>query len=126
MVQPESVLVVSPDATSLEGLTRALTGNGLLVARALGWPEAESRLRRLPVSVVVADLEELGPEELAQVRRLRSEFPNLGVIALVSISGPEVRAAETQGLVRAVLEKPIAIARLEESVKLALARTVSP
>lgn len=126
MATPEPVLVISSDATSLQGLTRALGTSGLPVARALGWAEGESQLRRLPVSVVVADLEELGPLELDWVRRLRAEFPHLGVIALVAISGPEVPAAEAEGLVLAVLEKPIALARLEESVKLALARTVSP
>ena len=39
---------------------------------------------------------------------------------------PEARAAERQGLVLSVLEKPIALAHLEENVKLALARTASP
>ena len=100
--------------------------SGWPVLSALGWQEGESRLRRFPVSLVVTDMEGPGPEELTQVRRLRSEFPHVGIIALVSLRTPEVRAAETQGVVLAVLEKPIALARLEESMKLALARTASP
>ncbi|MBI2218172.1 MAG: hypothetical protein HYU51_12820 [Candidatus Rokubacteria bacterium] len=90
---------------------------------ALGWAEAESRLQRMPVSVVVTDTEELSRETLSRVRQLRSAFPNVGVIALVSFSTPEARAAETEGLVLSVLEKPIALADLEESVRLALPRT---
>jgi len=126
MRPPESILVVSPDATTLQGLTRALVQRGWPVLSALGWPEAESRLRRIPVSLMVTDMEELSCEELSRVRRLRSGFPNVGIIALVSISTPEARAAERQGLVLSVLEKPIALAHLEENVKLALARTASP
>lgn len=120
MRPPESVLVVSPDATTLQSLTRALVRSGLPVVSALGWAEGEVRLRRIPVSVVVADLEELSPEELARVRRLRSSFPNVAVIALVSLSTSDVRAAEAQGLVLAVLQKPITLGRLEKTVKAAL------
>jgi len=126
MRAPESILVVSPDATTLQGLTRALIQNGWPVLSALGWSEGESRLRRFPVSLVVTDLEGPDPEEMDRVRRLRSEFPHVEIIALVSLFTPEVRAAETQGIVLAVLEKPITLAQLEESVKLALARTASP
>ncbi|MBI3457083.1 MAG: hypothetical protein HY002_15000 [Candidatus Rokubacteria bacterium] len=90
---------------------------------ALGWAEGEVRLRRIPVSVVVADLEELSPEELARVRRLRSSFPNVAVIALVSLSMSDVRAAEAQGLILAVLQKPIALGRLEKTVRAALPGT---
>jgi DNA-binding response OmpR family regulator len=126
MRPPESVLVVSPDATTLQGLTRALMQSGWSVLSALGWQEAESRLRRFPISLVVTDLEGPGPDDLDWVRRLRSEFPHVGIIALVSLRTPEVRAVETEGIVLAVLEKPIGLARLEESVQRALARTASP
>ena len=126
MRPPESVLVVSPDATTLQGLTRALMQSGWAVLSALGWQEAESRLRRFPISLAVTDLEGPGPEDLGWVRRLRSKFPHVGIIALVSLRTPEVRAAEREGIVLAVLEKPIGLARLEESVQRALARTASP
>lgn len=122
MRQPDSILVVSPDATTLQGLTRALLRCGVPVASALGWAEGESRLQRIPVSLLVADVEELGPEELLRVRRLRTEFPHVAVIALVSLSTPEVRAATAEGLVLAVLEKPIALERLEEAVNSAISR----
>ncbi len=126
MRQPDSILVVSPDATTLQGLTRALIRSGLMVASALGWAEGESRLKRIPVSLVVTDLEEVGAEELMRVRRLRTEFPHVGVIALVSIPTPEVRAAQMEGLLLAVLEKPIALGQLEEAVNSALSRKVVP
>jgi len=126
MRAPESILVVSHDATTLQGLTRALIQNGWPVLSALGWAEGESRLRRFPISLVVTDLEGPDPDELTPVRRLRAEFPHVAIIALVSLCTPEIRAAETQGIVLAVLEKPITLAQLEESVKLALARTASP
>ncbi|MBI4594471.1 MAG: hypothetical protein HY728_09670 [Candidatus Rokubacteria bacterium] len=126
MAMADSILVVSPDATTLRGLTRALAGSGLPVTSALGWSEGELRLRHLPVSVMVTDLEELGAAEIVWLRRLRSEFPHVEVIALVSLPTPEVLAATAQGLVLSVFEKPIALARLEESVKLALARRPVP
>lgn len=126
MRQPESILVVSPDATTLQGLTRALTRSGLPVASALGWMEGESRLRRIPVSLVVTDMERLGPAELKTVRRLRTEFPHVPVIALVSLSTPEVQAAKTEGLVLAVLQKPIALGQLEEAVNSALVGKALP
>ncbi|MFQ5829590.1 MAG: response regulator [Candidatus Methylomirabilia bacterium] len=126
MKVPQSILIVSPDPTTLHGLTRALMRSGLPVAAALGWAEGESRLRRIPVSLVVTDVEELGPEELTTIRRLRAEFPQVTVIALVSLSTPEVRAAQTEGLVLAVLEKPIALGQLEEAVNSAVCRKASP
>jgi len=126
MRQPDSILVVSSDATTLQGLTRALLRSGLPVASALGWTEGESRLRRLSVSLVVTDVEELGPEELLALRRLRADFPRVRVIVLVSLSTPEVQAARTEGLVVTVLEKPIVLGVLEEAVSAALARKVSP
>jgi DNA-binding NtrC family response regulator len=126
MRQPESLLVVSPDAMTLQGLTRALMRSGAPVASALGWAEGESRLHRLPVSVVVTDVEGPFPEELVTLRRLHAEFPHVTVIALVSLSTPEVEAARAEGLLLAVLEKPIALGQLEEAVRSALPHRASP
>ena len=122
MRSPESILVVSADATTLQGLTRALMQSGWPVLSALGRQEGESRLRRFPVSLVVSDVEGPGPEELSWIRRLRSEFPHVGIIALVSLLTPEVQAATAEGLVLAVLEKPIALGHLEEAVNSGLSR----
>jgi DNA-binding NtrC family response regulator len=122
MRPPESILVVSPDATTLQGLSRALMQRGVPVAPALGWTEGESRLHRVPVSLVVTDMEGATPEELATVRRLRAKFPDVTVIALVSLFTPEIGSAQRDGLLRAVLEKPIALGQLEEAVKTVLSR----
>jgi DNA-binding NtrC family response regulator len=122
MRQPDSILVVSPDVATLQGLTRALLRTGLPVASGLGWAEGESRLQRIPVALLVTDVEELGPEELERLRRLHAEFPHVGVIALVSLPTAGVRTAKTEGLVLAVLEKPIALGKLEEAVSSALSR----
>lgn len=126
MRQPESVLVISPDATTLQGLTRALVQSGVPVASALGWSEGESRLHRVPVSLVVTDIEGAIPEELTTVRRLRAEFPHVTVIALVSLFTPEIRTAQREGLLLAVLEKPITLGQLEEAVKAVLSRKALP
>jgi DNA-binding NtrC family response regulator len=119
MRQPDWILVVSPDPNTLLGLARALAQGGLPVAQALGWAESRSWLSRIPVSLLVADVGELGPEDLVRLRRLRAEFPQLGIIALASLSTPEARAAEADGSLLAVLEKPIALGRLEEVVSAA-------
>jgi DNA-binding NtrC family response regulator len=126
MRQPESILIVSPDATTLQSLTRALMRGGAPVTSALGWAEGEARLRRVPVSVVVADLEELGVEELVALRRVRAGFPHVAVIALVSLATPEVQVAMTEGLVAAVLDKPIRLGRLDDAVIAALSRPRVP
>ena len=126
MRQPESILVVSPDATTAQGLSRALMEGGLPVTSALGWPEGESRLRRVPVSVAVLDLEQLALEELMILRRLRGEFPHVSVIALVSFPTPGEQIARAEGLLLAVLQKPIALGQLEEIVNSALERKVRP
>lgn len=100
--------------------------SGLPVTSALGWVEGEFRLQRVPVSVVVIDVEKLAREELMTLRRLRAGFPHVEVIALVSLSTPEVRVARAEGLVLAVLEKPIALGQLEEAVNSALSRKAPP
>lgn len=118
-----SVLVMSPDSTTLRGLSRALGTSGFTVEAALSWMDVESGLGHLPVSLLVADLDEFSSEDLDRVRRLRAGFPRVEIIALVSLSTPGVRAAERQGIVRAVLEKPIALARLEAAMRSVLLRT---
>ena len=126
METPELIVVMSPDATTLRGLRRALAASGFDVEAALDWMETISALRRRPVSLLVADLDEFSSDDLDRVRRLHAEFPRVGIIAVVSLAIPAVRAAERAGVVRAVLEKPIALARLEETVRAALAWTTSP
>ena len=122
MRQPDSILVVSPDVATLQALTRALLRTGLPVASGLGWTEGESRLQRIPVSLLVADVEDLGPEEMERLRRLHAEFPHVGVIVLASLPTAGVEMAKTEGLVLAVLEKPIVLGKLEEAVSSALSR----
>jgi DNA-binding NtrC family response regulator len=122
MRQPDSILVVSPDVATLQGLTRALLRTGLPVASGLGWAEGESRLQRIPVSLLVADIEDLGPDEMERLRRLHAGFPHVGVIVLTSLPTTGVEMAKTEGLVLAILEKPIALGRLEEAVSSALSR----
>jgi DNA-binding response OmpR family regulator len=126
MEPTDAILLMSPDSSSLRGLSRALATSGFAVDAVASWMDVESRLGHLQVPLLVADLDEFNSEDLDRVRRLRTEFPRVEIIALVSLSTPAVRAAERQGVVRAVLEKPIALARLEGTVRSALARTVSP
>lgn len=126
MEPTDAILLMSPDSSSLRGLSRALATSGFAVDAVASWMDVESRLGRLQVPLLVADLDEFNSEDLDRVRRLRTEFPRVEIIALVSLSTPAVHAAERQGVVRAVLEKPIALARLEGTVRSALARTVSP
>jgi DNA-binding NtrC family response regulator len=122
---PPSAVVVSGDATSLHALARALTGRPLPVALATGWADGESWLHRIPVSLIVTDVEELGREDLATLVRLRREFPHIAVIALVSFLTPEALAAEADGVVAVVLPKPVALSHLEEAVNSALFRKVA-
>lgn len=122
----ESILVMSPDPTTLRGLSRALVMSGFAVNVARTWMEVESGLGHLSVSLLVADLDEFSSDGLDHVRRLRAGLPRLEIIALVSLFTPALGAAEREGAVCAVLEKPIVLARLEAAVRSALARTAAP
>jgi DNA-binding NtrC family response regulator len=122
MRAPESILIVSPDVTTLQGLTRALMVTGMPVVPALGWSEGEFRLHRIPVSLVVADIEALNLAERTRIERLRAEVPHVAIVMLVSFCTPEARAAEREGLVLAVLEKPVALGRLEATARAALSQ----
>jgi len=113
---------MSSDVPTLRALTRALRRGGVLVTPALDWDDVESWLRRTPVPLLVADMGEAGPGDLGMVHRLRAQFPRVGIIALVSLATPEVRAAEASQLLLAVLQKPIALGTLEEAVRSALSR----
>jgi hypothetical protein len=50
----------------------------------------------------------------------------VAVIALVSLATPEVQVALTEGLVAAVLDKPILLGRLDDAVIAALSRPRVP
>lgn len=125
MPWPQPILVVSHDATSLRALARALEQGGVPVISTQEWAEAQVWLRGRTPSVIVADVNTFSTEELEPVRSLRAEFPGVGVIAMVSLVTPESRMAQEQGLLLAVLEKPVALDQLEERVKLAQARAAA-
>jgi DNA-binding NtrC family response regulator len=123
---PSCILVMSRDATSLQGLTRALRHQAFPVIPAYGWDDCEARLHRTPVSLVVADVEVLGREELGTLQRLQEKFPHVSVIALVSLVTAEARAAAAEGLVAAILQKPVGLAQLDEAVSATRLRKVAP
>jgi DNA-binding NtrC family response regulator len=123
---PSCILVMSRDATSLQGLTRALRHQALPVTPAYGWDDCEARLRSIPVSLVVADVEVLGREELGTLQRLQEKFPHVSVIALVSLVTADARAAAAEGLVAVILQKPVGLVQLDEAVSSTTFRKIAP
>ena len=67
METPELIVVMSPDATTLRGLRRALAASGFDVEAALDWMETISALRRRPVSLQAANPVEVVAAELVQI-----------------------------------------------------------
>lgn len=89
MTAPDSlpllrILVVDDHAIVREGLARVLAGAGerWAIAQAASGHEALELLRREPFGMVIADISMPGMSGLDLVRRIKDEFPHVGVLVL--------------------------------------------
>ena len=78
------ILVVDDHAIVREGLARVLAGAGerWFIAQASSGHEALDRLRAEPFGMVIADISMPGMSGLDLVRRIKDEFPHMGVLVL--------------------------------------------
>ena len=78
------ILVVDDHAIVREGLARLLAGaeERWLILQAASGHEALECMRREPVGMVIADLSMPGMSGLDLIRRIKDEFPRVGVLVL--------------------------------------------
>jgi DNA-binding NtrC family response regulator len=123
-LQDKSVLVVDDDRGMLRAMTKVLASEGmqvtgvsdpLVVVKELA--DSEKRF-----DLVITDLR-MPMFSGRGVLALASALPELPVIIITAFGGPDVEAQALSLGAFAVLEKPIAAAKLIEMVKRALARS---
>jgi DNA-binding NtrC family response regulator len=108
------LLLASGDETTLHALSQALVLTGYPVLTALSWTEVLARLHRFPLSVILYDIVSLDDEERERLSALRRIYPQLSVILLSSLESPELSRAVEEGLVAALVVKPVQLSTLEE------------
>jgi two-component system, NtrC family, response regulator AtoC len=81
---PFHVLIVDDDAAVRQVLCGLLAQAGMQVAEAASAQEAERELEKRPVDVVVSDVRMPGMDGLALLRRIRQNWPEIGVVMLTA------------------------------------------
>ena len=112
-----TVLVVDDVAAVRSVLRRGLEKDGHRILEAADGREALRILARESVQVVVTDI--LMPEQdgIEVITRMRTEYPNIGVIAISApANGMYLKMAETLGAHR-TLEKPFALSEIKDAVR---------
>jgi DNA-binding NarL/FixJ family response regulator len=83
-LQPLRILLTDDHAIVREGLKRILegTGQGWVTAEASTGFQALELMRRQPIDLAIVDLSMPGMSGLELVRRIRADFPRVGVLVL--------------------------------------------
>jgi DNA-binding NarL/FixJ family response regulator len=83
-LQPLRILLTDDHAIVREGLKRILegTGHGWVTAEASTGFQALELMRRQPIDLAIVDLSMPGMSGLELIRRLRADFPRVGVLVL--------------------------------------------
>ena len=119
----KTILIVEDHDMLREVLERQLQRSGFAVIGAAHGLEAIERFRAAAVDLVVTDMEMPRSDGFELIAALRSERPN---VAIIAISGAErvlrdPHAVEKLG-VKLLLEKPVSGPELVQAVRRALAR----
>lgn len=117
-----NILVIDDDESLREIIAAALGAAGHTVGLAKDGNEGLQALRRSPPDLVISDIVMSEMDGLEMVRRLRSLFPNLPVIAMSghsSYSDLYLKMAKLLGA-RRVLTKPFKVEQLLAAVDEAL------
>ena len=119
------VLLVEDDAVLADGLTRILTGHGMVVDVVNHGGHADALLQRMEVAVVVLDIGLPGIDGFEVVRRLRARGSNIPVLLLTARDAIEDRVRGLELGADDYLVKPFATAELVARLK-ALVRRNAP
>jgi CheY-like chemotaxis protein len=123
-----NILVIDDDEQLRELLTTLLTSAGHVVTTAGNGQEGVERFRAEPADLVITDIVMPDQEGIETIIKLRSEYPDLGIIAMsggASHSATWLSIAAKLGASR-TLAKPFPIAQLTEAVTAVLAARPPP
>src|SRR5882724_8523367 len=123
-LQDKSVLVIDDDPGMLRAISKVLAREGMQVTGVSDPSEVVTKLAdsKKRFDLVITDLR-MPMFSGRGVLALASVLPELPVIIITAFGGPDVEAQALRLGAFAVLEKPIAAAKLIEMVKRALARS---
>jgi DNA-binding NtrC family response regulator len=118
----KSVLVIDDDVGMLRALTKALTGEGLVVAGASDPAAAVDYLisSNSRFDVIITDLRMPGLDGIEVLDLVKSNRPNIPVIIVTAYGTGEAQAAAAQLGAAAYLEKPVATDELLAVIENAL------
>jgi len=116
------LILVADDSAPIRGIfSRILTEAGYPVVEAADGAQTRERLRAGRIGLALIDLNMPGQEGLEDIRKLRSEHPDLKIVLLSAAFGPDP-SADPQALgVDAVLGKPVQAEALLDAVRRLLA-----
>jgi DNA-binding NtrC family response regulator len=118
----KSVLVIDDDAGMLRALTKALTGEGLVVAGASDSAAAMDYLisGNSKFDVIITDLRMPGLDGIEVLDLVKTRRPNIPVIIITAYGTGAAQAAAAQLGAAAYLEKPVATDELLTAIKSAM------
>jgi DNA-binding NtrC family response regulator len=121
-IRNNSVLVIDDDAGMLRALTKALNGEGLVVAGASDSARAIEYLMsgNWRFDVIITDLRMPGLDGIEVLDLVKSSRPNIPVIIITAYGTREAQAAAAELGAAAYLEKPVATEELLSAIRRAL------
>jgi antitoxin Phd len=124
MVSPQSskgrVLVIEDEVPLLESYSHSLAASGFDVVEASSASEGLERLKSSNFDVILTDISMPGTEGLDVVEQMRSQFPDIPVIAMFGKVDNRVAIKATELGVVQYLIKPIAAEALEATASRAV------
>src|ERR1700733_1130456 len=121
MVSPQSskgrVLIIEDEVPLLESYSHSLAASGFDVVEASGASEGLERLKSSNFDVILTDILMPGIEGLDVVEQMRSQFPDIPVIAMFGKVDNRVAIKATELGVVQYLIKPIAAQALETTAR---------
>jgi DNA-binding response OmpR family regulator len=113
------VLVVEDDPRTLDVFCEALRRAGFEVESAVSVAAAIDALRRAPIHLIVSNLGLPDASPVDVLAALRAAAPNSPIVVCSGFVTDEVKAHAVDFGVAAVLEKPVTLRRLVETVEAA-------
>jgi two-component system, chemotaxis family, chemotaxis protein CheY len=107
---PARILVVDDDDAFRHGIVRVLTGAGYVVEEATDGKKAIEKYRAEPADVVLTDVYMPGGDGVEAMIRLRSEYPDVRIIAMSGGGHASVDSVFDIAVrlgARGTLEKPV-------------------
>ena len=117
------ILIVEDDESVRSFTARGLAAVGYSVETAADGEEGLEKLRRdaAGFDLVLSDIRMPVMDGIAMARAAADRFPRLRIMLMTGFAEQRERAAELEGIVRDVVQKPFTLAQIRERVAAALA-----